>query len=771
MPFKYSQRWLRRFATLLLLVIQYFLVPPSSASDDATTFLTPSALQEAKMDNRDDALALLRHKPFLDALYKMAMALPDDTVSEQSHFNYVALLSIRNQHETLIESISTLKNGVTFTHYRLDSEVKLGLKQAHPTRYQERLNAQFTFEAIDATDERLYQLNSALGWSVENAQDYAFNLFKHYRQSTKLSIEEAVDLIVNVHLYTVLQNVIPVTQTVLKRENHKRYDIQPEVLITTDNGAELAVTIVRRKGDTHKRPAAFQFTIYADETAHIRTAMYAAVRGYVGVVANTRGKRSSSNQIVPWEYDGQDGADVVNWIAEQTWSTGDVLMYGGSYNGFTQWAIAKHMPKALKAIAPYTAASLITGLPYENNIVLIGNYEWPFFVTNNKTLDNNAYADWQVRRTRETSFYESGLSISDLEKIDGRPNPWLQKWLAHPSFDQYYAAMVPVRDDYKAITIPVLTVTGYFDGGQISAMDYLSRHYRYNPDADHTLLIGPYNHGTAQGIPRSHHSNYELDEVALDKDTDALVFDWFDHLMYNKPLPKLLQAKVNYQLMGSNQWRQAASYEALNQDYQPMYLGMDSDNLGYFSLQSTPEPAMRYLSQTVDMMDRKERRNQSPWPVIQDELNEPNGLVFMSEPMKTEMELAGAISGYLSISVNKRDVDVGYNFYAIDSSGKAFHLNNYRGRASYANDMSTRQLLTPNQKTHIPIVNGRMTAKLLKPGERLAIVLNVNKNEDAQVNLGSGKDVNWESQEDAGEPLIIKWHSDTRLNIPLRPYQ
>ena len=56
---------------------------------------------------------------------------------------------------------------------------------------------------------------------------------------------------------------------------------------------------------------ALQFTIYADEKAHIKTAMHAAAHGYIGMVANSRGKRSSSNAIVPWEHEGEDAAALM----------------------------------------------------------------------------------------------------------------------------------------------------------------------------------------------------------------------------------------------------------------------------------------------------------------------------------------------------------------------------------------------------------------------------------------------------------------------------
>jgi hypothetical protein len=85
--------------------------------------------------------------------------------------------------------------------------------------------------------------------------------------------------------------------------------------------------------------------------------------------------------------------------------------------------------------------------------------------------------------------------------------------------------------------------------------------------------------------------------------------------------------------------------------------------------------------------------------------------------------------------------------------------------------MSKRVLLTPNQPTEVPIVNGRMIAKLINKGSQLVLVLNVNKNIAAQVNMGSGKNVSTESIADAGEPLTLQWFNNSQINIPLTPWR
>ena len=687
----YSIHLLLRCLSITALLTSLFSLSSIQAEEtEEQTFNTPSILTLVTLNNTADALTLLNQEQFHQALILLTKQLSDETINQQSMFNKVGLLSILDKHKELLKTINEHKNAISYSYYTLHSETQLKIKQFEAAQFTRTLTIDFSHSLLTMNDETLFQKGSALNWSVSRAQDYAYNVFKRYQGLPQLTTDQAVDLIVNAHLYRVLARVLPVTDKILKIENNKRYDIEPDVLIKTPDGIELSATIVRKKNTSNKRPTALQFTIYANEAGQIKTATHAAAHGYVGIVANSRGKRSSSNNIVPWEHEGEDATRVIDWASKQPWSNGDVVMYGGSYNGFTQWAAAKHMHPALKAIAPYAAASLITGLPYENNIVLTGNYPWAFHVTNNKTMDNSVYSNWEKNNQLQTTLFESGRAIKDIDKIDGKANPWFQKWLEHPSFDSYYQKMVPYKTDYASINIPVLSVTGYFDGGQVSSIDYLKRHYKYNTNADHSLLIGPYNHGTAQGKPRSHHSNYKLDEVALEKDTDEVVFAWFDHLLFNKKKPKLVQDKVNYQLMGSNTWRHSASLETLNEKAIGFYLASSVDSKGNYSLLTSPEKQSASVSQVVDMTDRKTQHNRSPWPIIQKQLNEPNGLVYITEAFETTQELAGSITGNFEISVNKKDVDIGYNFYEIDKDGNVFHFNTYYSRASFANDMGKR---------------------------------------------------------------------------------
>lgn len=739
--------------------------------ESSVSFSVPKQLTEIEVKNRQDVIELMDSIPLRNSLKSIASQIVRSAEpTELTNNDRLNLSSIMTEHDRTLEFISASIKPLSLFHYSTYARASLALKSLDKMTSIEQLAGQIAADSLaKMSDEAFYHASSSLGWSLEMGQDYMMHLFQRYQKKDELSQADAVNLINNYQLYHVHNKVLEISKAALPAEHKKRFIIEPDVLVQTKEGIKLSAVVVRQRGQKSKRPAAFQFTIYADEAWHIKEAIHAAAHGYVGVIANSRGKRSSPDKIVPWEHDGKDATAVIDWVSKQSWNDGRVAMYGGSYNGFTQWAAAKYMHPALKTIVPYAAASLVTGLPYENNIAITANYQWAFHVTNNKTMDHEVYSDWQHWNKAKETLFESGRAFRDIDKIEGTPNPLFHKWLDHPGYDEYYQAMTAYKDDYKKINIPVLSFTGYFDGGQISAIDFLKRHYRNNPNADHSLLIGPYNHRTAQWTPQSHHSNYKLDPVALKKDTQEITFEWLDHVLFNLPKPKLIKDRVNYQLMGSNQWRHAKSYQQLNQQAVSFSLGKKQTD-GTYLLSTSKGDSASFVSQTVNLADRKILRNLQPWPVIQEKLVDENGLIFISEPFTSTKELAGAITGQFSLAINKRDVDIGFNFFEIAADGKVTFLTHYRSRASYAEDMSQRQLLVPGKKTSIPIINARMTAKLLEKGSRLAIVLNVNKNSDAQVNMGTGKDVSDETSADGKEPLVIKWFADSQINIPIKEW-
>ncbi|MCT2563660.1 CocE/NonD family hydrolase [Chryseobacterium herbae] len=545
------------------------------------------------------------------------------------------------------------------------------------------------------------------------------------------------------------------------------YNIQDSVSVKTRDGATLSLMVVRKKGNEIPAPVILQSTIYVRDTGRDMVSLKRAVdNGYVGVIAYARGKRFSQDEIFPYENDANDTYDVIDWISKQKWCNGSVGMYGGSYNGFTQWAACKNLHPALKTIVPYVAARPGQGLPVENNIFVNPNYEWAFYVGNNKYLDTIAGNDRQRFRKMQNKWWETGVAYKKLDSIDGVANKWFQRWISHPSFDHYWQKMTPYEKDFAQIKIPVLAFDGYYNDGQSSGLYYLRELQKYSPRTPAYLIIGPYGHFGTQSGGEATLYGYKVDPVAL-FDINTITYQWFDYILKKGPKPEILKDKINYQVMGANEWRSAPSIDKMNNGFLTLYL-TDNKSGKFYSLNSKKPVKKRYLEQQIDFANREITNNDYyPEPIIRKEIDTTNGFNFISEPLEEPLLINGSFLGEIKASINKKDMDIGVTLYELMPNGEYFHLSYFIGRASYSTDITKRKLLKPNEIETIPFSNTHLVSKQLRKGSRLVIYLNVNKNPFSELNYGTGKTVSEETIKDAKEPLKVKWYNDSFVKIPV----
>lgn len=152
-------------------------------------------------------------------------------------------------------------------------------------------------------------------------------------------------------------------------------------------------------------------------------------RGYVVINADLRGWGTSEGEPEVWsEQEGIDIYDLVEWAAQQPWSTGRVGMSGISYLAMSQWIGAAARPPHLAAICP-----------------------WEGFT--------DLYRDW----ARPGGILENGfvtmwgtiMKRASHGKIDLRGGVH-----ARPLFDEWYAAR---NRDIEAIEVPALVCGSFSD--------------------------------------------------------------------------------------------------------------------------------------------------------------------------------------------------------------------------------------------------------------------------------------------------------------------
>jgi uncharacterized protein len=618
---------------------------------------------------------------------------------------------------------------------------------------------------------------------INNLNERAlFELFEYFKQDTikiisnfyKLinSLDKANDSI-NIEIarkicwwfnsYNVYAQILPIGKPFIDTLSINQLIVEDSVLIKTRDGKMLSATITRRKHQPNKLPCIMILNIYANKFFDKRKTIEAVCNGYVGVTVNTRGKYLSTDSIIPFEFDGKDAYDAIDWISKQEWCNGSVGMYGGSYLGFTQWAAAKMLHPALKTIVPQ--APLIPGIGNTYSGVLIFPSDISrihFFTDSRFTLNDDFYLDnsW---KNLYVKYYSLGIPFNRLDSLNGETNALFQKWIEHPSYDSYWQDMVPYKSDFTKINIPVLSITGHFDGNRKATFYYFHEHYKYNKKANHYIIFGPYDHFEVQNVTNG---RKEMDEVAR-MNIAQLVWDWFDYVFKNKPRPELLKDKINYQVMGANIWKHKSNMKSVSNDSLTFYLSNQILSNQY-TLTESLNAKKGYLSQSVDFKDRSDSLARRVVEDFTDSLiGENNSLIYISNTLTKSIEISGEFSLQLNTIINKKDMDLEVNLLELMPDGRYFSLSEATARVSYLKDKSKRNLIKPNTLIKLPKIIGRFTAKKINAGSKLVLAVTVLKNSSVQINYGTGKDVSTESIKDAGEPLQIKWYNDSYIKIPV----
>jgi len=144
---------------------------------------------------------------------------------------------------------------------------------------------------------------------------------------------------------------------------------------------------------------------------------YWCSQGYAVVNPDARGAFSSEGDIYHWgSQEGEDGYDLIEWLAARDWCNGKVGLSGNSWLAIVQWYIASQQPPHLAAIAPWEGFSDF----YRNSIARGGIPDIGFndsilaiLFGNNRTEDTSAMIiKWPVMN----AYWED--KAADLEKIE-----------------------------------------------------------------------------------------------------------------------------------------------------------------------------------------------------------------------------------------------------------------------------------------------------------------------------------------------------------------
>jgi uncharacterized protein len=510
--------------------------------------------------------------------------------------------------------------------------------------------------------------------------------------------------------------------------------IEPRMAFGVDvpmrDGTRLSADVFLPPAGDGPWPALLNRTPY-DKSRHPEIAAFLAAHGYAVVVQDVRGRGDSDGRFDPWLQEADDGYDSVEWAASRHWCTGDVGIYGGSYQSYCGWAAARGRPPHLKALVS-RATSGISQLGVYHDLGCAPPYWlWFFNLTSGRVLQS------ALDRESPALDWARVLATRPLRKMDaaiGRQLPVWHRFIEAMPGDDYSRAL-DLADVFEGLDLPVLHITGWNDAAKWGELRTWREMSTRSAAADRQwLLIGPWDHyGT--GAPQQVTQGRDFGEHST-IDVKAAIVRFFDAMLTGNKNGWRNEPRVRAFIMGQNEWTDLDNWPPPSPSPKPATWYLHSAGRansiagdGFIDLRppDEDEPPDGYLyspdSPTPSTPDLNTaftsgRQLDNRWKLHRDDI-----LVYTSAPLTTGIKIAGNPIVTLFASSDRLDTDFHFQLCEVQSDGRSYVISHGFVRASFrGGPTSPRKDLTPGEITELTVKLGA-TANYFAPNTRIRLVI------------------------------------------------
>ncbi|MFG1926007.1 CocE/NonD family hydrolase [Cryptosporangium sp. NPDC048952] len=401
-----------------------------------------------------------------------------------------------------------------------------------------------------------------------------------------------------------------------------------------------------------------------------------AERGYQVVMQSTRGGFGSGGTFDPMRQERADGLATLDWLVAQPWSD-TIVLFGLSYLGYVQWAIADQLPPQVKALIPIVTESALTleflrsdGMSLETPFgwgVMVSQQERPFAMVR------------QFRQERKTAQALRTLPLASADVAAcGVQSAYVQDVLAHDADSERWAEL-DHTDRVAAVNAPVSSIAGWYDiflPGQL-------RDFRILQEAGHParLTVGPWTHVDFSNTPF----------------TEAIEFG----LAYARGEEPRARPPVRLYVSGQDMWRDFDSWPPPGYSPSRLYLAPDA-----FLTRAAPAAAASPgdAASAVGAVDRYRYDPADPTPAVggvrlmrgggagrvdNSSLEaRPDVLTYTTSVLEDDVEVIGEVSAEIWFSSSLRSADVFVRLCDVDPAGRSWNVCDGLVRLDSADDVS-----------------------------------------------------------------------------------
>ena len=442
----------------------------------------------------------------------------------------------------------------------------------------------------------------------------------------------------------------------------------PTHYVTMSDGTSIAVNVRFPKGFDEGRqyPAIFEMSGYdggssdgegPDGGEGSRGLTKIFDDEYVTVHASVRGTGCSGGEfdLFSWR-SALDGRELVEWIAEQRWSNGDVGIYGHSYGGITGFMVAATRPPHLRAVSVSGLIDdLYRGIVYPGGV---SNYGFPLLWTGairplydvgGGTFPGLAAGDPQCAANLATHS-RTVLNDPILQGLQDTDNTWFQ--------------VRSLVNYAERIDVPI-HITGAYQDEQTGPRGpyHLFEEVRGVPKR---LLMSNGDHGTQTG-PAEVHGDRKA---------------WLDHWVrgIGRPYPRSSVTTLLEMVDGkSNGRKDSTSFPLEDTRWTKVYLG-EGGALTWAPPRGE-QPADRYVAGSPRQSWSFQAGHSAGSQVTTPE--GPDELTYRSDKLDSPMAVVGPITATLHMESTAPDTEIFVQLIDEAPDGSRYYLQRGMLRASH----------------------------------------------------------------------------------------
>lgn len=468
-------------------------------------------------------------------------------------------------------------------------------------------------------------------------------------------------------------------------------------------------------------------------TAYNRTLYYDPYfpqHGMVLLAQDCRGRYDSEGEHVPFVAEADDGADTLAWLGAQPWCNGRIGMFGDSYLGAVQFAVAPSGNPLLAALnVRFMSGDCWKRAYYIDGVFSLAlTWSWLCFECASRVSQAALLPRFDVQALLRH------LPLLTLDEASGlAPLPAYHDYVTHNHYDELWQTLNIRASQVSRYRAPMLLTAGWYDNyAADSCATFQALRAQAPTEAlreSHRLLIGPWTHGINGSATLG---EVDFGPAALAENEHS--YRWLDGLLHGKAPADVLPAPVRLFVMGANTWRDEQEWPLARTRYTEYYLQPG----GALAPQPPDTGAARdyYTYDPADPMPTLGGNHSVgpynpglyelalPGPYDQRPLEaRPDMLVYTSEPLPAPVELTGPIVLNLYAASSARDTDFVARLTDVYPDGRSMLITEGVIRARFRDNVwGLPKLLTPGE-IYLFTIDLQVTSNVFHAGHRLRLNL------------------------------------------------